>query len=191
VRCSGLGGNPAAMSSGPGVRREWTDMAREHGAGRFSRKRVVVTGGAGFLGSHLCDALLAEGAHVLCLDNFLTSTAANIAHMTGRQDFQLMRCDVMDFTDIPGRVDAILHLASPASPADYLRLPIHTLKVGAFGTWHALELAKAKRRGSCWPPRRRSTATRRSIPSRRSTGATSTRSGRAVCTTRPTATPRR
>jgi dTDP-glucose 4,6-dehydratase len=120
-------------------------MTREHGAGRFSGKRVVVTGGAGFLGSHLCDALLAEAAHVLCLDNFLTSTAANIAHLTDRQDFQLMRCDVTDFTDIPGRVDVILHFASPASPADYLRLPIHTLKVGAFGTWHALELAKAKK----------------------------------------------
>jgi dTDP-glucose 4,6-dehydratase len=115
-----------------------------HGTGQFTGQRVVVTGGAGFLGSHLCDELLAEGAHVLCLDNFLTSTPANVAHLADRGDFQLLQCDVTDFTDVHGRVDAILHFASPASPTDYLRLPIHTLKVGAFGTWHALELAKAK-----------------------------------------------
>jgi dTDP-glucose 4,6-dehydratase len=104
-----------------------------------------VTGGAGFLGSHLCDALLAEGAQVVCLDNFLTSTPANVAHLVGRGDFQLQRCDITDFMPVPGPVDAILHFASPASPADYLKLPIHTLKVGAIGTWHALELAKEKK----------------------------------------------
>src|SRR5215813_8144184 len=118
---------------------------RLRGAGQFTGQRVIVTGGAGFLESHLCDQLLAEGAHVLCLDNFLTSTPANIAHLANLGAFQLLQCDVTDFTDVPGRVDAILHFASPASPADYQRLPINTLKVGAFGTWHALELAKAKK----------------------------------------------
>ena len=120
-------------------------MTRAHRGGRLSGQRVVVTGGAGFLGSHLCDALLADGAQVVCLDNFLTSTPANVAHLAHREDFQLRQCDVTRFTDVPDRVDAILHFASPASPADYLRLPIHTLKAGAFGTWHALELARAKK----------------------------------------------
>ena len=106
---------------------------------------MVVTGGAGFLGGHLCDALLADGAQVVCLDNFLTSTPANVAHLAHREAFQLRQCDVTRFTDVPDRVDAILHVASPASPADYLRLPIHTLKAGAFGTWHALGLARVKK----------------------------------------------
>jgi dTDP-glucose 4,6-dehydratase len=120
-------------------------MTRVQRDGRFTGQRVVVTGGAGFLGSHLCDALLAEGAQVVCLDNFLTSTPANVAHLAGGGNFQLLQCDVTDSVPDPGQVDAILHFASPASPADYLKLPIHTLKVGAFGTWHALELAKEKR----------------------------------------------
>jgi dTDP-glucose 4,6-dehydratase len=101
--------------------------------------------GAGFLGSHLCDALLAAGAQVVCLDNFLTGTPANVAHLAGREDFQLLRSDLTDFAHVPGRVDAILHFASPASPVDYLKLPIQTLKVGAIGTWHALGLAKEKK----------------------------------------------
>ena len=106
--------------------------------------RVVVTGGAGFLGSHLCTELVARGAHVLALDNFLTGTPANVAHLVDSPRFRLVRCDVTDFVHVPGEVDLVLHLASPASPLDYLQLPIHTLKVGAIGTGHALGLAKEK-----------------------------------------------
>jgi len=109
------------------------------------RRRAVVTGGAGFLGSHVCDRLLAEGLEVLCLDSFLTGTPANVAHLTGLEAFTLVRCDLVDFVHVPGPVDVVLHLASPASPIDYLRLPLETLKVGSIGTWHALGLAKDKR----------------------------------------------
>ena len=108
-------------------------------------RRVVVTGGAGFLGSHLCEALLGRGAEVVCLDNFLTGTPANVAHLAENPAFRCVRCDVTDFVHVPGEVDLVLHFASPASPVDYLKLPIHTLKVGAIGTWHALGLAKDKR----------------------------------------------
>lgn len=106
--------------------------------------RVVVTGGAGFLGSHLCEAVLRRGAHVLCLDNFVTGTPDNVDHLMQDKAFRLVRCDVTDFVHVPGDVDLVLHFASPASPIDYLKLPIHTLKVGAIGTWHALGLAKEK-----------------------------------------------
>jgi dTDP-glucose 4,6-dehydratase len=111
----------------------------------FAGQRIVVTGGAGFLGSHLCDALLVGGARVVCLDNFLTGTRANFAHLTDREDFGFLASDVTEYVYVPGPVDAILHFASPASPVDYLKLPIHTLKAGAIGTWHALGLAKAKK----------------------------------------------
>jgi dTDP-glucose 4,6-dehydratase len=107
-------------------------------------RRVVVTGGAGFLGSHLCERLLAEGNQVVCLDNFLTGKPANIAHLLGDPAFSCLRCDLTEFLRVAGAVDLILHFASPASPVDYLRLPIQTLKVGAIGTWHALGLAKEK-----------------------------------------------
>ncbi|MBF0689772.1 MAG: SDR family oxidoreductase [Cellulomonas sp.] len=106
--------------------------------------RVVVTGGAGFLGSHLCTELVGRGAHVVALDNFLTGTPANVAHLTESPRFRLQRCDVTDFVHVPGEVDLVLHFASPASPLDYLQLPIHTLKVGAIGTGHALGLAMEK-----------------------------------------------
>ncbi len=111
----------------------------------FDGHRIVVTGGAGFLGSHLCNALVSAGAEVICLDNFLTGTPDNVAHLVGRNGFRLLRADLTDFVPVPGRVDAILHFASPASPVDYLKLPIQTLKVGAIGTWHALGLAKEKK----------------------------------------------
>jgi dTDP-glucose 4,6-dehydratase len=110
----------------------------------MSTQRVVVTGGAGFLGSHLCERLLAEDREVVCLDNFLTGTPENVAHLLGRRAFTLSRTDLTQFVHVPGRVELVLHFASPASPVDYLQLPIQTLKVGAIGTWHALGLAKEK-----------------------------------------------
>jgi dTDP-glucose 4,6-dehydratase len=111
---------------------------------RTTDARVVVTGGAGFLGSHLCTELISRGAHVVCLDNFLTGTPVNVAHLMDDPRFRLIRCDVTDFVHVPGDVDLVLHFASPASPLDYLQLPIHTLKVGSIGTGHALGLAMDK-----------------------------------------------
>jgi dTDP-glucose 4,6-dehydratase len=104
----------------------------------------VVTGGAGFLGSHLCERLVADGHEVLCLDNFLTGAPANVGHLVDNPCFRLVRCDITDYVHVPGPVDAVLHFASPASPLDYLKLPIETLKVGSIGTLHALGLAKEK-----------------------------------------------
>ncbi|HKR49131.1 MAG TPA: NAD-dependent epimerase/dehydratase family protein [Pseudonocardiaceae bacterium] len=104
----------------------------------------MVTGGAGFLGSHLCEQLLRCGTGVVCLDNFLTGTPTNIAHLIGEPRFQVVKCDVTNFVHVPGKVDLVLHLASAASPADYLRLPIETLKVGSLGTLHGLGLASEK-----------------------------------------------
>src|SRR4051794_31903010 len=106
--------------------------------------RAVVTGGAGFLGSHLCERLLADGCDVLAVDNLLTGSADNVAHLAGDPRFELLLTDVSDYLDVPGPVDLVLHFASPASPLDYLRWPIETLKVGSSGTMHALGLAKAK-----------------------------------------------
>lgn len=106
--------------------------------------RVVVTGGAGFLGSHLCEAVLARGDSVVCLDNFLTGSPENVAHLMPNPDFRLVRTDVSDFVHVGGEVDLVLHFASPASPIDYLKMPIETLKVGSIGTMHALGLARAK-----------------------------------------------
>jgi dTDP-glucose 4,6-dehydratase len=103
-----------------------------------------VTGGAGFLGSHLCTRLVGEGHDVLCVDNFLTGDAANVAHLTGTPGFRLVKADVTDYLHVGGPVDLVLHFASPASPIDYLELPIETMKVGSIGTLHALGLAKEK-----------------------------------------------
>ena len=110
-----------------------------------SSKRAVVTGGAGFLGSHLCDHLLAKGYDVFCLDNLLTGNTDNIAHLAGNPKFKFVRHDVTEYMFVEGPVHAVLHFASPASPVDYLEMPIQTLKVGSLGTHKALGLAKAKK----------------------------------------------
>lgn len=109
--------------------------------------RILVTGGAGFIGSHLCDRLLEEGHSVIALDNLITGSTDNIAHLAGRSDFKFLNHDVTEYIYIPGRIDFIFHLASPASPIDYLMYPIQTLKVGALGTHKALGLAKEKGAG--------------------------------------------
>jgi dTDP-glucose 4,6-dehydratase len=108
------------------------------------QKHAVVTGGAGFLGSHLCDRLLAEGFRVTAIDNLVTGDTRNISHLFGHERFLFIKHDVTDYMYIDGPVDYILHFASPASPIDYLKLPIQTLKVGSLGTHKALGLAKAK-----------------------------------------------
>ncbi|MEF8787871.1 MAG: UDP-glucuronic acid decarboxylase family protein [Planctomycetota bacterium] len=108
-------------------------------------ERTVITGGAGFLGSHLCDYFLEKGHEVICVDNLLTGKAENLEHLIGKNDrFELLNHDMTKYIHIGGRVDNILHFASPASPRDYLELPIQTLKVGAMGTHKALGLAKEK-----------------------------------------------
>ena len=107
--------------------------------------RVLVTGAAGFLGSHLCDRLLVQGHRVVGMDNFITGAAANVAHLRDQRDFQFVLHDVTNFIELQGPLDGVLHFASPASPVDYLELPIQTLKVGSLGTHKALGLAKAKR----------------------------------------------
>lgn len=106
---------------------------------------AVVTGGAGFLGSHLCDKLLNSGMKVICIDNLLTGNTENISHLLGNEDFSFIKHDVTNYIFVPGRVDYILHFASPASPIDYLKLPIQTLKVGSLGTHKVLGLAKEKK----------------------------------------------
>jgi dTDP-glucose 4,6-dehydratase len=106
--------------------------------------RILITGGAGFIGSHLCDHFLAKGYEVICMDNLLTGSINNIAHIRDPR-FSFIQYDVTNYIYVDGPLDGVLHFASPASPIDYLRLPIHTLKVGALGTHKALGLAMAKR----------------------------------------------
>jgi dTDP-glucose 4,6-dehydratase len=110
------------------------------GAGK--KKRALVTGGAGFIGSHLCERLLQEGYKVVCMDNLRTGTLENIAHLQDEADFEYVHHDVTTYIDCPGMVDEVYHFASPASPADFERIPIPILKVGALGTYNALGLAK-------------------------------------------------
>ncbi len=107
-------------------------------------KRALVTGGAGFLGSHLCERLLDDGLHVVCMDNLITGSLSNIEHLFTNDRFIFVKHDVTNFIHVPGELDAVLHFASPASPIDYLQLPIQTLKVGSLGTHKALGLAKSK-----------------------------------------------
>ncbi|HWT46612.1 MAG TPA: GDP-mannose 4,6-dehydratase, partial [Vicinamibacterales bacterium] len=106
--------------------------------------RVLITGAAGFLGSHLTDRFLRDGHEVVGLDNFLTGSPDNIAHLTGNAKFQFIRHNISDYTYVAGHLDGVLHFASPASPIDYLELPIQTLKVGSLGTINALGIAKSK-----------------------------------------------
>ena len=106
--------------------------------------RILVTGGAGFIGSHLCDRLLAEGHEVLAMDNLITGSTDNIAHLAGNRRFKFIFHDVTDYIYVPGNIDAVMHLASPASPVDFARIPIQILKVGSLGTHNALGLALSK-----------------------------------------------
>lgn len=107
-------------------------------------KRILIAGAAGFLGSHLCDRFLAEGYEVVGMDNLLTGNIRNIEHLFPVKEFQFYHHDVTKFVHVPGPIDYILHFASPASPIDYLKMPIQTLKVGALGTHNLLGLARAK-----------------------------------------------
>jgi len=109
------------------------------------KKNVVVTGGAGFIGSHLCERLLKEGYRVICLDNFITGKKSNIRHLLKEKDFSFIEHNVTKFINVAGKIDFVLHFASPASPEDYLKYPIQTLKVGSLGTHNALGLAKLKK----------------------------------------------
>ncbi|MFN0275076.1 MAG: UDP-glucuronic acid decarboxylase family protein, partial [Chitinophagales bacterium] len=108
-------------------------------------KRVLITGGAGFLGSHLCDRFLQEGYHVIAMDNLITGSLENIKHLFDKKEFEFYHHDVSKFVHVPGELHYILHFASPASPIDYLKIPIQTLKVGSLGTHNLLGLAKSKK----------------------------------------------
>lgn len=107
-------------------------------------KRVLITGGAGFLGSHLCDRFIAEGYRVIAMDNLITGSLENIEHLMHLERFEYYHCDVSKFIHVPGKLDYILHFASPASPIDYLKMPIQTLKVGSLGIHNCLGLAREK-----------------------------------------------
>lgn len=110
----------------------------------MSRKRILITGAAGFLGSHLCDRFIKEDYHVIGMDNLITGDLRNIEHLFKLDNFEFYNHDVSTFVHVPGKLDYILHFASPASPIDYLKIPIQTLKVGSLGTHHLLGLARAK-----------------------------------------------
>lgn len=111
----------------------------------MNKKRILITGGAGFLGSHLCDRFISEDYHVIAMDNLITGDLRNIEHLFKLSNFEFYHCDVSKFVHVPGKLDYILHFASPASPIDYLKIPIQTLKVGSLGTHNLLGLARAKK----------------------------------------------
>ena len=110
-----------------------------------SKKRILITGAAGFLGSHLCDRFLKEGYHVIGMDNLITGNIKNIEHLFPSKDFEYYHHDVSRFVHVPGKLDYILHFASPASPIDYLKMPIQTLQVASFGTHNLLGLTTEKK----------------------------------------------
>lgn len=110
----------------------------------MSKKKVLITGGAGFLGSHLCDRFVKEGCKVIAMDNLITGDMENVAHLIGNRDFEFVHHDVSKYVHVSGDLDYILHFASPASPIDYLKMPIQTMKVGSLGTLNCLGLAKEK-----------------------------------------------
>ena len=111
----------------------------------MAKEKVLITGGAGFLGSHLCERFLSEGFHVIAMDNLITGDLRNIEHLFKDGNFEFYNHDVSSFVHVPGELKYILHFASPASPIDYLKIPIQTLKVGSLGTHHLLGLARAKK----------------------------------------------
>ncbi len=110
----------------------------------MKKQRILITGGSGFLGSHLCDRFIKEGYHVTCMDNLLTGSTENISHLIGNENFDFVKHDVTNYVHVKGDLDLVLHFASPASPIDYLEMPIQTLKVGSLGTHNVLGLAKEK-----------------------------------------------
>lgn len=116
----------------------------------MKRKRVLITGAAGFLGSHLCDRFIKENYHVIAMDNLITGDLVNIEHLFSLENFEFHHHDVSKFVHVAGELDYILHFASPASPIDYLKIPIQTLKVGSLGTHNLLGLAKAEGFGWFW-----------------------------------------
>jgi dTDP-glucose 4,6-dehydratase len=118
--------------------------ASKPGAKPRTKPRALVTGGAGFLGIHLCERLLSEGYRVVCMDNLRTGALENVAHLEGKADFEYVEHDVSTYIHVPGELDEVYHFASPASPKDFERIPIPILKVGALGTYNALGLALAK-----------------------------------------------
>ena len=137
------------------------------------RPRTVVTGGAGFIGSHLCERLLAEGYEVVCMDNLCTGVLENVAPLLAREaDFEYVDHDVSASIDLPGELDEVYHFASPASPADFERIPIEILKAGSLGTHNSLGLDPAGGAALWSPPPRRSTAILSYTRSTRTTGAT-------------------
>jgi hypothetical protein len=149
---------------------------------KSKKKTAVVTGGAGFLGSHLSDRLLAEGFRVIAIDNLITGNTDNIEHLAGNPDFKFIRHNVSEFIFVPGPVDYVFHFASPASPIDYLEHPIPTLKVGALGSHNTL--------GFYWPRRRSVTVILWFTPKAKTTGGMSIRSDRAAYTMRLSASRR-